>query len=122
MIDIVDEMDITGVGSYARGGQLEARGTGFARRGESKSSEAMEFLVLSAVLLVLSLVLTVDASWINVLFGVRNEMVFADRHKDYGAFVLRRDYNRRLGWALIGSLVFFSTGCRHAQDRGGLER
>lgn len=67
----------------------------------------MEFLVLSGVLLVLSLLMTVDFSWNNVLTALRNELVFADRNKDYGAFVLRRDYVRRLGFSILGSVLLF---------------
>ena len=67
----------------------------------------MEFLLLLGGLLLLSLVMTVDFSWNNVLTSVRNQMVFADRNKEYGAFVLRRDYVRRLAMAVAGSVFFF---------------
>lgn len=67
----------------------------------------MEFLVLSGVLLVLSLLMTVDTSWNNVLTGLRNELVFAERNKAYGAFVLRRDYVRRLAMAVAASVAVF---------------
>jgi hypothetical protein len=66
----------------------------------------MEFLVLSGALLVLSLLMTVDTSWNNVLTAVRNQLVFADRNKEYGAFKLRRDYVRRLGLATGASVLF----------------
>ena len=68
----------------------------------------MEFLLLTTVLLVLSLAMTVDFSWNNVLAAVRNQLVFLDRNKDYGAFVLRRDYNKSLGIAVMGSVVLFA--------------
>lgn len=67
----------------------------------------MEFIALSGALLVLSLLMTVDFSWNNVLTSVRNQLVFAERNKEYGAFVLRRDYVRRLGMAVAGSVLFF---------------
>ena len=53
------------------------------------------------VLLALSIFLTVDNSWMNVLHQVRNNVVFANHNKAYGAFELRKDYNRRLGMALL---------------------
>ncbi|MEZ4808660.1 MAG: TonB family protein [Flavobacteriales bacterium] len=67
----------------------------------------MEYVIIIGLLLVLSIVMAMDLSWTNVLTPARNEMVFADRHQDYGAFTLRRDYVRGLGIAFIGSLVFF---------------
>lgn len=67
----------------------------------------MEYVIFIVVLLALSLLMAVDFSWTNVLATARNEMVFADRHQDYGAFVLRRDYVRRLLMAVTGSVLFF---------------
>ena len=67
----------------------------------------MEYLILIGVLLVLSIIMAIDLSWTNVLAPARNEMVFADRHQDYGAFTLRRDYVRGLAIAVVGSLLFF---------------
>ncbi len=67
----------------------------------------MEYILFIAILLGLSLVMAMDLSWTNVLAAARNNMVFEDRHQDYGAFVLRRDYVRRLAMALGGSVLFF---------------
>jgi periplasmic protein TonB len=67
----------------------------------------MEYVIFIVVLLALSLLMAVDFSWTNVLATARNEMVFEDRHQDYGAFVLRRDYVRRLLMAVTGSVLFF---------------
>ena len=64
----------------------------------------MEFLLITAVLLVLSVTMALDFSWNNVLTAVRNEMVFAGRNQSYGAFVLRRDYVKRLMLAVAGSI------------------
>lgn len=61
----------------------------------------MGYAILFLVLLLLSLVLTVDTSWMNVLQAVRNDVVFATHNKLYGAFQLRRTYNNRLGAALL---------------------
>lgn len=67
----------------------------------------MEYVLFIGILLVLSIVMAMDLSWNNVLAAERNEMVFADRHRDYGAFVLRRDYVKRLLMAFVGSVLFF---------------
>lgn len=67
----------------------------------------MGYVLFIAVLLALSLVMAMDLSWNNVVAAARNNLVFEGRHQDYGAFVLRRDYVRRLGIALAGSVLFF---------------
>lgn len=63
-------------------------------------------LIAIVVLLALSMLLTVDNSWMNVLQQVRNNLVFANHNKEYGAFQLRRDYNKRLGMALLFAMGF----------------
>ena len=40
-------------------------------------------------------------NWDSVVAPVRNELVFEDRHKDYGAFDLRKNHNRRVAIALL---------------------
>ncbi|MCC6401518.1 MAG: TonB family protein [Flavobacteriales bacterium] len=67
----------------------------------------MEYLLITGILLVLSLVMTLDFSWNNVLATVRNQLVFEGRNQAYGAFVLRRDYVKRLMIAVAGSVTFF---------------
>ncbi len=69
----------------------------------------MGYVIFIVFLLAVSLLLTLDNSWMNVLQQVRNNVVFANHNKLYGAFTLRRDYNKRLGLALalaIGVFVF----------------
>lgn len=68
----------------------------------------MTYVIIIAVLLLLSVLLTYDTSWMSVLQGLRNDLVFADRHKDYGAYDLRHDYNRRFGLAMLLAVVFFT--------------
>lgn len=41
-------------------------------------------------------------SWQQVTSAIRNEAVFEKRNKSYGAFQIRRNYNRTLGLILIG--------------------
>ena len=65
----------------------------------------MEYLIFIGVLLALSIAMAMDLSWNNVLTNSRNEMVFADRNQEYGAFVLRRDYTKRLLMAVVGAVL-----------------
>ena len=58
------------------------------------------------VLLALSLLLTVDNSWMNVLGAVRNKVVFARHNQKYGAYQLRTEYNKRLGVSLASAIGF----------------
>lgn len=67
----------------------------------------MSFAIIVAVLVVLSVILTFDTTWMNLLQGTRNELVFADRNKVYGAYELRKDYDRRLIIAMVSAIVFF---------------
>src|SRR5687767_10087574 len=46
-------------------------------------------------------------SWNNVTFEERNNIVFAGRNKDYGAYELRSTYNRRVTY-IIGGMILFS--------------
>ena len=47
-------------------------------------------------------------SWEDVVSPERADLVFADRQKEYGAFQLRKNYQRNVSRALIISVVFFS--------------
>ncbi|MEO8068856.1 MAG: TonB family protein [Flavobacteriales bacterium] len=62
---------------------------------------------LLGTLLVFSLLMGIDRSWNNSLSSIRNDLVFAKRNKEYGAFALRRDYTKRLAVALFGSVIIF---------------
>lgn len=67
----------------------------------------MTFAIIVAVLVGLSVLLTFDTTWMNLLQGTRNELVFAHRNKAYGAFDLRKSYPRRLGLSILAAVVFF---------------
>lgn len=67
----------------------------------------MTFMIIIGLLLLVCVAMTFDNSWMNVLQGVRNEVVFADRNKEYGAYELRRDYNKRLGTAIAIGVGLF---------------
>lgn len=67
----------------------------------------MTYIIIVGVLLLLSVLLSLDNSWMNVLQGVRNQVVFAGRNKEYGAFELREHYNKRLIIAMgVGIGIF----------------
>lgn len=61
--------------------------------------------IIAGVMLVFSLIMGMDLSWNNVLAGIRNNLVFADRNKEYGAYQLRQEYTKRLGIAVAGSVI-----------------
>ncbi len=47
-------------------------------------------------------------SWDNVVSPERAELVFANRQKEYGAYQLRRSYQKNIARALIFSVLFFT--------------
>ncbi|HXC06103.1 MAG TPA: hypothetical protein VNZ86_15205, partial [Bacteroidia bacterium] len=65
--------------------------------------------VLLIIMLVVAAVIglfSFDLSWNNVVVKERNDLVFEDKNKSYGAFVIRRDYNTMLLIALAVSVGF----------------
>lgn len=56
--------------------------------------------VLFAALLLSSIALS-RTGWSNVLSAARNELVFADRNKAYGAYILRQEHHRTMIWAFF---------------------
>jgi periplasmic protein TonB len=83
----------------------------------------MTYVIVILVLLGLCLLLTIDNSWMNVLQMVRNNVVFANHNKDYGAFELRKDYNRRLGTSLLLAIGVFvvAVGAPYVINKFGAE-
>ncbi len=55
-------------------------------------------ITLLAILIVLSIaiLLAAESGWTNVLSAQRNELVFMDRNKDYGAYAMRREHHRTM--------------------------
>jgi len=47
--------------------------------------------------------------WQQVTSSIRNEMVFEHRNRAYGAYVLRRDYEKRLVIILFGIILFLGS-------------
>lgn len=84
----------------------------------------MGSIVTILVLLAVSLLLTVDSSWMNVLSGLRNNLVFARHNKAYGAYQLRQEYNKRLGVSLASGigLVILAVGAPFIINKFGGEK
>lgn len=58
-------------------------------------------------LLLLCAVLSLDLTWSNETRSARNELVFAERNRAYGAYRLRTEYGSRMGIALLGAMGLF---------------
>lgn len=50
-------------------------------------------------------------NWQQVTSSVRNEVVFEKRNKEYGAYVIRRDYNKRMILIMFGMLGSVGVAC-----------
>lgn len=61
-------------------------------------------VALLALFTLLCVLLSADRAWDNVTKPERNALVFDGRNRSYGAFVLRREYDRRFVWAFMGAL------------------
>lgn len=59
---------------------------------------------------ILCIVLSGDGAWDNVTKPERNELVFEGRHQGYGAFPLRREYDRRFVIAFFGAVGMVGLG------------
>lgn len=66
----------------------------------------MVTIITVVILLGASLLLTMDSSWMNVLLKGRNNVVFARHNRAYGAYMLRTEYNKRLGVSLAIGVGF----------------
>jgi len=47
------------------------------------------------------------ADWNNVVYSGRNKIVFEGKNQAYGAFVIRKDYNKTVSKAVVISVLFF---------------
>ncbi len=56
--------------------------------------------IASAIILLFALLLA-PSGWSDVLSSTRNELVFADRNRDYGAYMLRREHHRVLFLSML---------------------
>jgi protein TonB len=62
-------------------------------------------VALLALFTLLCVLLSADRAWDNVTKPERNALVFDGRNRSYGAFVLRREYDRRFVWAFAGAMA-----------------
>jgi protein TonB len=46
------------------------------------------------------------ADWDNVVYSGRNEIVFENKNRSYGAYLLRTTYNKTVSKAVIFSVAF----------------
>jgi protein TonB len=60
------------------------------------------FSIIAIVLLVSLYDYFSAKNWQQVTSDVRNEVVFKNRNKNYGAYIMRRDYNKRMLLILVG--------------------
>ena len=68
----------------------------------------MTALIIISIIAVVIAVVSMDMSWNNVLNGDRNEIVFKDKFKEYGAYKIRKGHGTTLAIAL-GTTVFLAT-------------
>jgi periplasmic protein TonB len=66
-------------------------------------------LILAIVVGVISVFLVMER-WNNVVSANRNEIVFANRNQAYGAYALRKKYDRTMMMILLGIVAFIGLG------------
>ena len=54
--------------------------------------------------------------WSNAISPERRDIVFENRNKEYGGYALRRDYQRRVLFAFIITIIAI-TSTKHQQHR-----
>ena len=62
-------------------------------------------IVVILVIAAISVLLTLE-KWNNVTSDDRNDVVFTKRNHEYGAYKIRRDYNKRVMFIVIGMMGF----------------
>ena len=80
----------------------------------------MGLLIFLLLLTILCVVLDDGRAWDNVTRSVRNDLVFEGRHQGYGAYVIRRDYDRRFVIALFTGIGVLGAMIGLAYLLGGL--
>ncbi|MBI3238270.1 MAG: TonB family protein [Flavobacteriia bacterium] len=75
------------------------------------------FIIVAAITLVSLYDYFSSRNWQQVTSNERNDTVFEKRNRDYGAFVIRRDYDKRLMLIVGGMATGF--GVLFAATRGG---
>lgn len=77
------------------------------------------FLIIAGALSVFAFLLS-DLGWNNVLSTERNDLVFRDRNRAYGAYPLRREHHRVMVLAFSAAVALFGTalGVPNLMSRG----
>lgn len=83
-------------------------------------AQSMLTVALLALFTLLCVLLSADRAWDNVTKPERNALVFDGRNRSYGAFVLRREYDRRFIWAFAGALGVFGAAIAVPKALGAL--
>lgn len=84
------------------------------------STEILLFVVLIGIIAAISLYEYFSSiKWQEVTSDNRNELVFANKNKTYGAYEIRTNYNRNLLWIIAGLILFLamSYGGKLAYDK-----
>ena len=77
------------------------------------------WILITAIAALVVLAVSMDASWSNVLSPSRNDLVFENRVKEYGAFMLRKEEPRNLLYAMflgVGLLLLGAVGLSISKD------
>ncbi len=64
-------------------------------------------LIIGSLLVI---ALAFDMGWTNVVLAVRNNIVFENRNQEYGAFFIRKAYNKTIGLALATTILALGLG------------
>ena len=67
----------------------------------------MTAFIIVAIIAVVIAAVSMDTSWNNVLSSERNNVVFQDKFKEYGAFMLRQGHGKTMAIAL-GTTIFIT--------------
>ena len=70
----------------------------------------MTIILVLGISCLITLILLSENGWSSVLSSSRNELVFENRNREYGAYQLRREYHVPLIWAMVIALSFLFTG------------
>lgn len=77
-------------------------------------------VALLVLFTLLCMLLSADRAWDNVTKPERNALVFDGRNRNYGAFVLRREYDRRFMLAFAGAIGLFAAAVALPKVMAGL--
>jgi protein TonB len=76
----------------------------------------MNILIIIGAVIVVSILLSLGQGWSSVLNSDRNNLVFENKNHSYGAYQLRRNYDRRLALSML-LVVFITTGAAIATSK-----